>query len=129
MPLSGNKKRGTFYRVLIDVGSASGKGRRKNGLSPSAQPYPNVLLRHRTSSIARARLYERSAAAQEHRVYAAVIDREAVREVRGSRCIFAYETRLIALPTTQINVNRLRNIITRRRKKKSHYRTIEKSFI
>jgi len=50
-------------------------------------------------------LYERSAATQEHRVYAAVIDREAVQSL-AEVGLFAYEARLIAGSTTQINVNR-----------------------
>lgn len=64
------------------------------------------IVHHRSC----ARLYERSAATQEHRVYAAVIDREAVQSF-AEVDVFAYEARLIAGPTTQINVNRSRNII------------------
>lgn len=61
---------------------------------------------------------------QEHRVYAAVIDREVIQSF-AEIGVVAYEARLIAGLTTQINVNRLRNIIMKR--KKSHYRTIERS--
>lgn len=70
------------------------------------------IVHHRSC----ARLYERSAATQEHRVYAAVIDREAAQSL-AEVDIFAYEARLIAGPTTQINVNRSRNIIMEKKRK------------
>lgn len=72
------------------------------------------IVHHRSRALA---FMSDPAAAQEHGVYAAVIDREAVQSLAEAD-IFAYEAPLIAGPTTQINVNRLRNIITETRRKK-----------
>ena len=133
MPLSGNKKRGTFYRVLIDVGAQRpGKdgGKTVSRRAPSRiRMFFFGIVHHR--SRARALAFMSDPPQRKKNIVFTLLSSTAKRSGNFAevRCIFAYETRLIAVPTTQINVNRLRNIIARRGKKKSHYRTIEKSFI
>jgi len=121
MPPSGNKKRGTFIRVLIDVNSASGKERRKNGLAE--RPAVSECSSSVSYIIDRATAFM-SDPPQEHRVYAAVIDREAVQSL-AEVGLFAYEARLIASSTTQIIVNRFAKHYYEEEKKK--VRTIVRS--